>query len=153
MNIDSLIIAEVFHKKFITETKKNIKRDFQKIHLSGNLMDTVTVEWLSSPQYHFLIDGLIESGEFLEKPVKVAIVHIPAVRYDLKRYREDMVIIHHPEWGSYAQEVNITGGFSGRHVGYVENAIYQALATSIRSAKVNASKIGQKVTVGSIEER
>lgn len=152
MNIDSIIIAEVFHKIFITETRRNIKRDFRKIHLSGNLMDTVTVEWLSSPQDH-IIFGLIEAGEFLEKPVKVATVHIPAVRYDLKRYREDMVVIHHPEWGSYAQEVNITGGFSGKHIGYVENAIYKALATSIRSAKINASKIGQKVTVGSIEER
>lgn len=152
MNKDSLIITEVFYRKFITETKRNIKRDFRKIHLSGNLMDTITVEWFSSQRDH-IIFGLVDPGEFLEKPVKVAIVHIPAVRYDLKRYREDMVVIHHPEWGSYAQEVNITGGFSGKHVGYVENAIYQALATSIRSAKINASKIGQKVTVGSIEER
>lgn len=152
MNIDSLIITEVFYRKFITETRRNIKRDFRKIHLSGNLMDTVTVEWFSSRLDH-IIFGLVDPGEFLEKPVKVAIVHIPAVRYDLKRYREDMVVIHHPEWGSYAQEVNITGGFSGKHVGYVENAIYQALAISIRSAKINASKIGQKVTVGSIEER
>ena len=152
MNIDSLIVTEVFYRKFITETRRNIKRDFRKIHLSGNLMDTVTVEWFSS-RLDNIIFGLVDPGEFLEKPVKVAIVHIPAVRYDLKRYREDMVVIHHPEWGSYAQEVNITGGFSGKHVGYVENAIYQALATSIRSAKINASKIGQKVTVGSIEER
>lgn len=152
MDIYSLVIAEAFQEKFIKETRKNIKRDFQKVHLSGNLMDTVTVEWLSSSQYHFL-NGLIETGEFLEKPQKVAIIHIPAVRYDLKRYREDMVIIHHPEWGSYAQEVNITGGFSGKHKGYVENAIYQALATSIRSAKINATKIGRKVTVGSIEEK
>lgn len=152
MNIDSLIVTEAFYRKFITETRKNIKRDFRKIHLSGNLMDTVTVEWFSSRLDH-IIFGLVDPGEFLEKPVKVAIVHIPAVRYDLKRYREDMVVIHHPEWGSYAQEVNITGGFSGKHVGYVESAIYKALATSIRSAKINASKIGQKVTVGSIEER
>lgn len=146
MNGNEFVVMKLFRESFTKETKKNIKNDFKKIHLSGNLMDTVWVEDVRSP-------SILECEFYGTKPQKMAVIHIPAVRYDIKKYREEMVIEHHPEWGSYAQEVDVMGGFSHKHVGYVERAIYKALSTSIRSTKIIAGKVGLKVTTGSIEEK
>lgn len=146
MTGNEFIVMKLFKEKFAKETKKNIKNDFKKIHLSGNLMDTVWIEYVADP-------SILDCDLYGTKPQKIAVIHVPAVRYDIKKYREEMVIEHHPEWGSYAQEVNVLGGFSHKHVGYVERAIYKALSTSIRSTKIIASSVGLKVTTGSIEEK
>lgn len=80
--------------------------EFSAIHLSRNLMETMSVS----------SDG---KGDFR--------VVIPAIRYDIAKYRAEKVVVHQPERGSYAEHVNKTGGFSRTHGGYVEKAIYAAL--------------------------
>lgn len=80
--------------------------EFSAIHLSRNLMETMSV----------YSDG---DGDF--------VVTIPAIRYDIGKYRAEKVVVHQPERGSYAEQVNRTGGFSRTHTGYVEKAIYEAL--------------------------
>lgn len=113
----------IFSNKFGDAVAKNVKEEFRRIHLSGNLMDTLWVEKLN-----------IGNEESISNE-KAVVVHIPAVRYDIRRYREEGVVVHMPEEGSYAQAVNISGGFSHSHKGYVEEAITKAIATSIRSTQ------------------
>lgn len=83
----------------------NVRENFEKVHLSGNLMDGISV---------------FKSGNGVS-------VSIPAVRYDIGRFRKERVIVLRPAEGSYAEEVNRTGGFSGFHVGYVEDAIRKGI--------------------------
>ena len=78
--------------------------DFTKTHLSRNLMNTLEIR---------------ETQNGIE-------VEIPAEMYDIPLYIMTGVIVHTGE-GSYAQEVNKTGGFSGKHLNYVEEAISQSI--------------------------
>lgn len=84
--------------------KENIRKEFKEIHLSGSLMDTIRVE-------------KILSGFNVE---------IPAEIYDLNKYRSEGVVIYTGQ-GSYAQAVDVGGGFSGMHKNYVLNAIMDAI--------------------------
>ena len=93
---------------------KYIREDFEEIHLSGNLMDTIMV---TRTTLGFDID-------------------IPAFLYDINTYRKKGVIVYEQS-GSYAQEVNITGGFSGKHVNYVERAIEKAIKEWLVKMKVS----------------
>ena len=77
-----------------------IKADFQTIYLSGNLRDTITIEKTSN-------------GYKIE---------IPAEMYDVQRFKNTGAIIYTGQ-GSYASEVDKTGGFSGKHTNYVDRAI------------------------------
>ena len=81
-----------------------IRANFETVHLSGNLMDTITVEKTA--------DGFT--------------VEIPAEIYDLKRWKKEKAIVYTGE-GSYAEKVNQTGGFSGKHANYVEDEIEIAI--------------------------
>lgn len=83
----------------------NIRENFKEVHLSGNLMDGISVS---------------KVGNDIS-------VSIPAVRYDINRFRKERVLVLRPAEGSYAEEVNETGGFSGFHVGYVEDAIRKGI--------------------------
>lgn len=82
----------------------NIVKDFQRVHLSGNLSGT--------------IHGSIKPGH--------SVLVIPADTYDISLYRMEKVVVYNGI-GSYASEVSHTGGFSGVHVGYDERAIDQAI--------------------------
>ena len=88
---------------------RNIYEDFALRHLSGNLMNTLQITY----------------GE------DDASVRVPAVRYDLKEYKSRGVIILHPEWGSYADKVDKTGGFSGTHQNYADRAIFKAVRETL----------------------
>lgn len=81
-----------------------IKKDFEEVHLSGNLMDNIV--------YSFTERGID--------------IEIPAEIYDIDLYVEKGVIVYTGE-GSYAQDVNITGGFSKEHKSYVEISIRNAI--------------------------
>ena len=84
----------------------NIVKDFQRVHLSGNLSGT--------------IQGSFQAGH--------SVLVIPADTYDISLYRAEKVIVYNGI-GSYASEVSHTGGFSGVHVGYDERAIDKAIRT------------------------
>lgn len=83
-----------------------VRDDFLETHLSGNLMRTVST-------YH---GG---GGDF--------IVSIPALRYDLELYRKKGVIVTTPGKGSYASEVDMSGGFSKKHKNYAERAVFSGI--------------------------
>lgn len=85
---------------------ENIKKEFKNVHFTGNLMDTIIIRENSK--------GNIE-------------VEIPAERYLFSVFREKGVIIPYSRGGSYANEVNKTGGFSGKHTGYIEKCINDAI--------------------------
>lgn len=98
--------------------KKNIQEDFENIHLTGQLMNTIKI---TRTTMGFEID-------------------IPAELYDLSIWYDKKVIVHTNN-GSYAQIVNEDGGFSGEHINYVERSITKAinewLVKMKRKARVN----------------
>jgi hypothetical protein len=73
-------------------------------HYSGNLRDNINI--YKTP------DGYA--------------IDIPADLYNLKLYRQKGVIVKTYK-GSYAQRINYTGGFSGKHVNYVDRCIRNAI--------------------------
>ena len=85
--------------------QEQIEMEFERVHYSGNLKNTIEVN---------------RTANGFE-------VVIPAEMYDLWTYQNKGAIIYTGE-GSYAQAVNEEGGFSGKHVDYVERAISNALA-------------------------
>lgn len=97
---------------------RQVMADFEEIHLSGNLKNTMQVT-----------RDFGKSGEWFK-------VTIPAVRYDIDIYRERKVVVYTPEEGSYAEDVNRKGGFSGYHRGYVEKSIYRAIALWAKALNV-----------------
>ena len=95
-------------KKYALELKnliiKEFEKEFEKIHLSHNLVDTIKVEEMTDGYY----------------------IDIPADIYDLTWYTHRNIIVYTGE-GSYADEVDISGGFSGTHTNYVDNCIAKAM--------------------------
>ncbi len=91
-----------------------LEEEFAEVFLSGNLRDTAKI-------------GVTPNG---------AMVEIPAKMYDLMQFRKEGVIIYTGE-GSYAQQVDITGGFSGLHKGYIDKRIERAIAWWARKNNLN----------------
>ena len=89
--------------------ERNIKNDFERIHITRNLIDTIKVR---------IFEGKVE-------------IEIPAERYDFKKWNKDKVVVYN-NTGSYAQAVDFYGGFSKTHKIYVENAIYDALVEQMQ---------------------
>lgn len=116
---------------------KNMKENFKKVYLTHNLAKTIYSE-IENPINAFYI---YENVSVWAPPSKLIAIHVPAVRYDLDKWYKDHVVVHTPEKGSYAQEVDIKGGFSGLHRGYVEQAIISSILPSIKSAGYGMSKI------------
>lgn len=107
------IKAASFISYFLTEEiYEKIEREFELVHLSGNLVNTMR--------------GSMESGH--------GKLEIPADTYDISLYRKEGIIAYNGV-GSYASEVSHTGGFSGVHVGYDERAIDKAIRKIKRQAK------------------
>lgn len=106
-------LAEIIRQNFINE--------FETIHFSKNLMNTITVKE--------------EDGKF--------IVDIPAPLYNLKQFKARGVILKTYK-GSYAERINNTGGFSGKHTGYVERIITTSINQWIKESQLKA-----KVKMGS----
>lgn len=109
---------------------KNLKENFKKVYLTHNLAKTINTEIPKSTSFFYIYETV---GIGLP-PTKILTIHIPAVRYDLDKWFKDHVVVHTPEKGSYAQEVNVKGGFSGLHRGYVEQAIISSILPSVKSA-------------------
>ena len=88
---------------------KNLKSEFSSVHLSGNLASTIKISSYK--------DGS-ESGYEIE---------IPAQTYDIGRFKNRGVIVYTGK-GSYANEVDLSGGFSGKHKDYVERCIQRSIS-------------------------
>lgn len=85
---------------------EEIQRDFEIVYLSGNLRDTIDIE-RTAEGFRIVVN---------------------AKMYDVLQYRQNKTIVYTGQ-GSYAEEVNKTGGFSGKHVGYIEDAIHSGIRT------------------------
>lgn len=94
-------MTTALQKQVAQSIRNDIYQDFSLRHLSGNLMDTIRI-------VHNEDD---------------AQVVVPAIRYDLKEWNKREVIIFTPQEGSYANAVDIYGGFSRTHQNYVDRAI------------------------------
>lgn len=90
--------------------KEEIEKNFRYAHLSENLINTIEIK-------------LTETGFELI---------IPASMYDLDKFINSGVVVYTGE-GSYAEAVNISGGFSGTHKGYVETAVNTAISRWINA--------------------
>ena len=98
-------MEQILLQKLAEKIKQKIINDFKEVHLSQNLMNTISV---SSTPTGFLID-------------------IPAEIYDLAKYYKEGVVIYTGA-GSYAEDVDINGGFSGKHKDYIERAILESVS-------------------------
>lgn len=98
--------------------KNRIRENFETIHLSENLINTIEVRRTT---LGFEID-------------------IPAEMYDIPRFESEGVIVYTGE-GSYAQEVDIVGGFSKKHKNYVEKAIQEGIDDFVKSKNLNIERI------------
>ena len=98
--------------------KSKIKDNFEEIHLSGNLMNTIEIK----------------------RTVGGFSVEIPAKLYDIAFYKKEKVI-KYTGLGSYAQLVNTSGGFSNVHINYVEKAIQESIQEWIKTYNLNVKEI------------
>lgn len=102
----------------VEKIKKKIKEDFAVVHLSQNLINTIEIRRTTF-------------GFELE---------IPAEIYDIAKWYKDKVIVYRGT-GSYAQAVDVEGGFSGKHKDYVEDAIKDAIREWILELKLKVKKV------------
>lgn len=101
-NYDLKLIAEYI--------ASSIRDDFEVVHLSRNLADTLKV---------------INDGNKFK-------VDIKADRYNVAEYRRSGTIVYNHQ-GSYAQKVNVSGGYSKKHIGYVEESILRGITRYVNS--------------------
>ena len=65
---------------------------------------------------------------------------IPAPTYDAEEFIKRGVIVYDNK-GSYANENDIDGGFSGKHVGYVERVIEYAIKNWVQYKGIDESEV------------
>lgn len=70
-------------------------------------------------------------------------LNIPARMYSFKEWNKNKAIVPYGN-GSYAQRVNVTGGFSGVHKNYVERAIDKAINRWLRENKYKTKGVVRK---------
>ena len=99
-----MVIDDEMKKKLALLIQEKIKQDFESVHLTGNLMNSIHIE---------------QSGDSI-------LINVDAPTYDISRFKKEGVIVYNG-LGSYAQEVDDTGGFSGKHKDYIERAINDAI--------------------------
>lgn len=99
-----MVISEQAKRALADMIVENIRKEFANVHLSFNLVNTIVIE------EH---DGDIR-------------IRIPAQIYDVLLYKRKGVLSYTGS-GSYANEVDISGGFSGKHKHYVDNCINNAI--------------------------
>lgn len=85
--------------------KEEIRKDFQLIHLSGNLANTIEIEVVNQSTIR---------------------IKVPAKTYNIYLYQKKGVIVYNNK-GSYASDVDINGGFSGVHQNFLERAVMAAI--------------------------
>lgn len=108
-------MSNISNLDLASEIINGLKDEFAEVFLSGNLRDTIKVN--------------INANSI--------VIDIPAEMYDIEKYKDEGVIIYSGN-GSYAQAVNITGGFSGKHTNYLENQITNAINRWIKKHGLKA---------------
>lgn len=98
-----------------------IQADFMLIHLSANLMETIEIE---------------------VTPIGFNVI-IPAEMYDIDLWMKKGAIVYKGT-GSYADEVDISGGWSGSHIGYVDRAIDSAIIRWLNILGTKYSLVSRK---------
>lgn len=114
-------------KHYIIE---QLKYEFEEIFLSHNLIDTMEVNEIT--------EGYI--------------IDIPAEVYDIDIYKNKKIIVYTGE-GSYADEVDISGGFSGKHKNYVARAITKSMKVwekRLKALKLEVRKYRNAELVGKV---
>ena len=111
-------MEQILLQKLAEKIKQKIINDFKEVHLSQNLMNTLSV---SSTPTGFLVD-------------------IPAEIYDLAKYYKEGVIIYTGA-GSYAEDVDINGGFSGKHKDYIERAILESVSEWLAENELRSKEV------------
>lgn len=111
-------MEQILLQKLAEKIKEKIRNDFKEVHLSQNLMNTISI---SSTPTGFLID-------------------IPAEIYDLAKYYKEGVIVYTGA-GSYAEDVDINGGFSGKHKDYIERAILESVSEWIAENELRSKVV------------
>lgn len=101
-----------------------LQEEFEYKFFSGNLKNTISLT--ENPS----IIGDAEEGE---NKVQVLgsnnyTINIVARAYDFNVFKNTGQIVHNSKFpGSYADQVDITGGFSGSHKNYVERCIKKGI--------------------------
>lgn len=113
-----MVISTLDLQNLANKIVEKIKEDFEVYHISKNLINTIKITQTSRG-----ID-----------------IDIPAEIYDLQRWYKDRVIVYNGQ-GSYAQEVDEQGGFSGTHTNYVEDAIKSAIKEWISEKNFKVKEI------------
>lgn len=98
-------MLDYYKQKLASIIQKNLQEEFKTVHFSKNLMNTIKVSKNSEGNWE---------------------VDIPADLYNLKQFKKKGVIIKTYK-GSYAERINQTGGFSGKHKGYIETIIAKSV--------------------------
>lgn len=92
------------------------KEEFEIVHLAKNLVNTMKIE-------------VTDTGVAID---------IPAMKYNMKKFRETGVIKYYYR-GSYAEQINKTGGLSGKHTDYVEECIKKGIQKWLTQKGVEGS--------------
>ena len=108
-------VTEEMKKDLVKLIVENFKKEFFTVHFTGNLMDTIEI--------HQTEDGIA--------------VEIPAMRYSFEKWEKEGVIVPYEKGGSYASQVDKTGGFSGKHKGYVDKCIDLAISQWLTKYHIN----------------
>ena len=99
------------YNQFRNELYNEIQNRNIRKHYSGNIYRTTTLD-----------DG-----------TDTSYINIPAPMYDIDMYEKKKVIVYTGE-GSYAKEIDISGGFSGDHINYIDDSIIYAINNLIDRA-------------------
>lgn len=97
---------------------QELKKDFVNIHLSMNLYNSIKI---------------LKAGNKY-------IIDIDANAYNINKFIKDGVI-EYTNKGSYAQKVDVEGGFSRLHKNYIERAIYNGVTRFIEYKHLKGARI------------
>lgn len=65
---------------------------------------------------------------------------ITAPTYDVEKFKKEGVVVHDNR-GSYASDNDINGGFSGKHIGYLERTIKFALRKWLKDKGIDETEV------------
>lgn len=85
---------------------------------------------------------LAETSKIVNNGDSVSVL-IAAPTYDVKKFKTEGVIVHDNK-GSYASANDIEGGFSGKHIGYLERSIKFALRKWLKDKGIDETEVEVK---------
>lgn len=98
-------------------------------------------DYLINAEYHYahISYQLAKTSEVIVNEDSVSLI-ITAPTYDVDRYQKDGVMVYTNE-GSYANENDLTGGFSGEHVGYIERIIVSGIEFFLEEKGIEKTEV------------